>query len=505
MNLFGRAIKAVTRRKSKTVILFLIFFAIANLIFSGFAILNATNEAGNLARKKLGATITLSYDMNKAREELRSQMSSNASTNGSSTSSSTDRQKFTIKSEPVTLDMAEKIKKLPHVSKMNVVVNTAAMASGFDIVKESATADNTNNPNQNTKNSNFTLPDVTVTGVSSISDAASFQNGDAKVLSTQALPTDSTAKGVYVETTLATLNNFKLGDKIKITPVGSTEATEFTIVGIYQQDTTGEGGFRSDYSRPANTLYVDYQVALDFKKAAISSTSTMTRGFSMNDGIDKVTYIVDDPKNVNEVLKEAKKADIDWTKFILDANNSQYDAMMKPIDNVTSFAKIAVVVVSIAGAIILALILTLWVKERIYETGVLLSMGEGKLKIISQYLCEVLLIAIISFGISIGSGLFISKGVSNVLITNENKTVNSQQESTSNQFQRGNGFGNLRNNANNNTKVDTIKASEVHVNLTMDVVLELYGVGILIILLATILPASSVMRMNPKTILSKAN
>ena len=132
-------------------------------------------------------------------------------------------------------------------------------------------------------------------------------------------------------------------------------------------------------------------------------------------------------------------------------------------------------------------------------------MGEGKFKIISQYLCEVLLIAVISFGISIGSGAFISKGIANVLITNENKTVNQQDQTTTNQFQNGRGMGALRYNNNNNKKVDTIKASEINVNVTADVIAELYGVGILIILIATALPASSVMRMNPKTILTKAN
>ena len=65
---------------------------------------------------------------------------------------------------------------------------------------------------------------------------------------------------------------------------------------------------------------------------------------------------------------------------------------------------IGIIVVSI---IILALILTLWGKARVHETGVFLSLGIKKGNILGQYIAEVLLIAVFAFAASgITSNMF---------------------------------------------------------------------------------------------------
>ena len=45
-----------------------------------------------------------------------------------------------------------------------------------------------------------------------------------------------------------------------------------------------------------------------------------------------------------------------------------------------------------------------WLRERIYEIGILLSIGISKLKIIAQFILEVMMISISSYIISIGLG-----------------------------------------------------------------------------------------------------
>ena len=65
---------------------------------------------------------------------------------------------------------------------------------------------------------------------------------------------------------------------------------------------------------------------------------------------------------------------------------------------------IGIIAVSI---IILALILTLWGKTRVHETGVFLSLGIKKGNILGQYIAEVLLIAVFAFAASgITSNMF---------------------------------------------------------------------------------------------------
>jgi len=195
--------------------------------------------------------------------------------------------------------------------------------------------------------------------------------------------------------------------------------------------------------------------------------------------------------------------DIDWEKFTLDANDLAYQQMMGPIENVASFSKTVIYIVAIAGAIILALILTLSIKERMYETGVLLSMGEGKSKIIAQYVAEVLLIALVAFSLSIFSGQYIAQGVGNMLLERESKVVEEQSyDNVRPGFGRvmgqmqGGLFGRQ---AEANDTIDSLD-----VRITFSEVEKMAVAGLIITLAGTILPAASVMRFKPKTILTKA-
>jgi putative ABC transport system permease protein len=190
---------------------------------------------------------------------------------------------------------------------------------------------------------------------------------------------------------------------------------------------------------------------------------------------------------------------IDWTKFTLDANDTAYKQMMAPIETVASFSKIVVYVVALAGALILALLLMLSIKERMYETGVLLSMGEGKLKIIGQYVLEVLMVAILAFGLSCFSGKYIAQSAGNMLIQRE---IQTEQQSVQNQGFNNNirtggmGFNRMQG------RPTYQPIDSINVQITPQEVGQATGAGILILILGTILPAASIMRFKPKAILT---
>ena len=67
-----------------------------------------------------------------------------------------------------------------------------------------------------------------------------------------------------------------------------------------------------------------------------------------------------------------------------------YQSMLTPLNNVASFAKNIIVLVAVAGVIILTLIVMLSIRERKYEIGVLLSLGESRIKVILQFLPRLL-------------------------------------------------------------------------------------------------------------------
>ena len=133
MSFFKRAFKAITRRFSRTIIMFIILLAIANLIITGIAIQNATDTAKILARQKLGSQITLSFDSESAMKKAREEMKNNKD--------SEDRKGAGLASityEPITQDMVNKLLENEHITSYNYVVNTNAYASGFEAITDEA-------------------------------------------------------------------------------------------------------------------------------------------------------------------------------------------------------------------------------------------------------------------------------------------------------------------------------------------------------------------------------
>jgi len=548
MSFFKRACKAITRRLSRTVIMFIILLAIANLIITGIAIQNATDAAKVLARQKLGSQITLSFDSEAAMKAARKEMK-----NSEGSDSRKGAGLASITYEPITEDMVSKILENEHITSYNYVVNTNAYANGFEAItdeaeesikdaeektqeqidnaKEQASSANNKIKNFNKSqaasgsqggpggnrggggpqlnlNINFDIdmanvvsPDLTVVGVSDYTLDEKFSSSDYVLVEGEGITSSlEIENGVLIEESLADVNEIKVGDTIKITASSDGDKIELKVVGIYKAEniTTSNMsgmGVSLDYNR----LYVKYDKALAIKEKATEETkdtTTMFRGVTnSSSGIDEVVFKVDDPANVDSVLEFAKTTDIDWEKFKVDANTEEYESMIEPLENVASFAKILVGIVTIAGALIIMLILMLWIKERTYETGILLSLGESKFKIVMQYALEVLLIAIVAFTLSIFTGNIISEKVGDVLLEKEISTLS---EEAKEQPQMGGGRFEMMEGQNGNTEV----ISDMDVSVNLEVIMQLYGFGILIVLISSIIPTMLVFRYNPKKILS---
>ncbi|WP_322176510.1 hypothetical protein [Acutalibacter caecimuris] len=114
-------------------------------------------------------------------------------------------------------------------------------------------------------------------------------------------------------------------------------------------------------------------------------------GIQHNNGVE---FFVDDPKNIDAVTAEIRKIGLDWNCFQLTVDNTAYETVASPL---TARLIIGVVAVSIG---ILALVLNMWIKQRIHETGILLSVSVGKVQIVAQYILETLMIFIIAVGLS---------------------------------------------------------------------------------------------------------
>ncbi|HDR7688990.1 ABC transporter permease [Bacillus toyonensis] len=448
MNFIKRSFLSLQSRKGKSLILLAIFLVVINLVFAGFTIQSASSKATDLARQQLGADISLKIDLDKYLEE----QNSNQNAIGGNRVPSIEKKE------------ADKLKNSKYLDHYNYLKSANAELKELHNVEPPGGAQSFG-PNNNL---NFTLQ-----GVRDFSSLEAAQDKKLKLVEGEGITPKTVGKNVaMIEKKLAEKNNLKVGDKLQIGEVMEEELTtkELEIIGIYEskEEAPSFGGQSFALLEPANKIYVPYSV--------------------MN-SMENAIYSLKDPKDIDAFKEEAKKLGLP-AYYELDAQDNVYKQMMGPIENIASFSKTIVIMVSIAGAMILGLIIMLSIKERRKEMGILLSIGEKKWKLMGQLLVEVLCIAVLAFGLSLATGEKVSQKVGDNLLASEIAKNEDKPEDPIAKFS-------------GNPAADVDPVDNIDVSISTEDLGKVGGIGLGIAMLATILPALSILRLNPKQILLK--
>ena len=469
MNFIKRAFWSVKARTGKSILLLIVLTVISVLVLSGLTIQTAADQSSILAREKLGGEVTLTVD----REKLMAQQQTQDQGGG--------RSRF--QSAPVPLDSADGLTDSKYVKGYNYYSTTSALAKDFTAVGSEETAESEAQGGFG-GGGRMMAGDVSVEGIVFSDSTSSFMNGDASIVEGRHLTEEDLNKEVtLIEKKLASENGLKVGDSITISNADSTEST-LNIVGIYE--TTAEMDERAQnfaFLNPYNQLFVPYTVA-----NALKGTT---------DVIDRAVYYMKDPADIQTFISDVEKSSsIDFDQFKLDANDQLYQQMMGPIENVASFSNNVVLLVTIAGAIILALIVMMTMRERKYEMGVLLAIGERKGKLVSQFMVEILIVAVLAMGISTFSGNLVAKQLGDQLLQQEITQSEEMADTPASFNSRRMPFQSP-----NIQGVDTM--NELSIHTTGEDLMKLFGIGMIVVLLSTLLPSLTVLRLNPKAILTK--
>ncbi|PGB22729.1 permease [Bacillus toyonensis] len=451
-----------------------VFLIVTNLVLAGFTIQNASKKAADAARKKLGADVTLSLDFDKLGQQA---------------------QKTGEMPNPPKLNTkeADQLAKSKYVKDYNYISNTFGISDGLKLVGASegeeegkgkagmaAVRGGSSSGTEIDMNASFMIEGVRKTALQE-----SFKNGKSKIIDGKPITEQMKNQNVaLMEKRLAELNNLKVGDKVKVQSGDKKEILEVEIIGIYETNEQAMGQQAPPIMDPANKLYMPH--------------STMKK-FEVDQGISsiQVVYFLKDPQNIEAFKKEAKKSKINFNYYKLDAHDSLYKQMIGPIENISSTSQMIIYIVSIAGAIILGLIIMLSIKGRRKEMGILLSIGEKKWKLMAQFVVEVVCIAILSFGLSITTGAKVSQYIGDNLLSSEVATASEETNTPQNGTVMMSGpGGNVQ-----NQKEDPI--DKIDVSVTGEDVGKMGGIGLAIAILATLLPALSILHLNPKQILLK--
>lgn len=503
MNFIKRALKSTWSKKGRTILLLAVFSAILIFVFAGLTIRSAALSATNEAKKSVGATVTLSANREAAFKQQKN----------SSESERPDPGSFSL--TPVSLEDAQKIATLSGVKTYSFESSASAMAGSNITPISSNSTENTEDTSTSDEPSSkedspeegqgfpgggemmgggMTQSDFQISGVSATAQESSFNEGTSTIIDGQGITEeDLETNNVVIETSLAQANELAVGDSFTLTnPDDEDTSYNVTVKGIYQTTDSGNSmGMRFNFLNPSNTIYAAYTLA-----------NTMNGADSENT-IDSAVYTLNDPQEMDSFVSDAEKL-IDTESFTISSNDQAYQQMLQPLNNVADFSKNIVLLVTVAGVIILTLIVMMTIRERRFEIGVLLSLGEARTKVILQFFTEMAICMIFALGIAGVSGNLVANLVGQQLIDQQTKTAqNDTQPDQPNQGEGGpssterGGFGGQQGNPFEVS--DEVSELDIQVHPKEFGLLAVFA--FLISLFSVFFASIGILKMNPKKIL----
>ena len=419
------AIAYITRKRNRTLIIFIIITIVLSCLYSCLTIMKSSNEIEKALYESSNSSISITkkdgkyFNVNQFKdiEKLKE-----------------------IEEKVIQYDGLAKLKDAKVVSGEQRI-NRDDLSDEF---KNVVSLEATNNTKRNILFSS---------GVFTIKEGKNIEENDKN--------------SIIVHEEFAKQNNLKLGDEVNlelldIEKSGKIKSHKFKIIGIFsgkKQETYT--GLSSDFSE--NMVFVDY------------STSQEILNKSENNKIaNKILMYSGSAESTDLALNKLKELKIDESKYFVEKDSKAFEESLESVSGIKHIIKIMTYSIMLGGMVVLLLILILWLRERIYEIGIFLSIGISKIQIIMQFIFELIFISIPS----IISSLFLGNVLLKVIVDG---FMNSEDSMISG--------GSLINNSSFMLNITTLGQS--------------YLILISIIVLSVVFASSLILIKKPKEILSK--
>ncbi len=475
-----RAFLYVTRKKGKSILLFFILLIMSTFVLTGLSTQKASQEAQKNLREALGGEFYVSVELSESNPYFRRVDDGEGA--------------LDLYTElPVTRDMINAIMEIGGIEKYD--------ASAQTLVSTNLTIFPGNVPLKGELNNKIYARTVAGTENNSF-----FQSGIMELTEGKHI-TGNESNAAVISRDMADQNSLQIGDSISLQ---ADEEAKVKIIGIYEIRKP-DPAYASivTYEKLENQIFID--------------TSALQDLFGdMPVGFYEVAFSVYDPAQLDSIMSEVKGLSaIDWRAFEVAADNQTYLDAAAPLQKLQALVSSIIWVIALVSAVILSLILTMWGRSRIHETGVFLSLGIGKMRIIGQYLAEVLMIAVIAFGCSYFTSSAVAGQLANGLL--QQNIPASEEQAAGVTITKKDGFSedvvvsikddsalsDMPSGQDTAPEVevaaDGAEADREQISVTIDFynMLQLYLIGIIVIILSVGISSLSVMRLKPREILSK--
>jgi len=395
MNLMKRAFLYVFRKSGKSLLLLSIIFVISTLVLCGLASMDAEEEASEDLRGSTGTSFTVSRNL-----------STGSWSSGSGGSYST--QEF------LSDDIIGQIAEIPGIKAYDTTYTTI-----FELFDTDGNYYEHINPiGQSMVDDQYYTVGTVNSEYSSMFLSKMFTLVEGRNI------TDTDTNVILVSKAIADKHNLDLGDTVVAANDGSEE---LEIVGIFDvlADKTDE---KNNYNMASYYDYDNY-VFMD-----MYSMTDALKNYSdgPNKGYSSADFFVSDPEQLENIIIEVQKiSSINWDNFTISANNEVYERTAGSMSDMSSLIKTLITAIIIISAGIVTLILSMWVKGRVRETGILLAGGIPKSFILLQQVIEIGFVSLLAFPLSFwfsrlvaGSvGILFGKTAGNVIVSTEHFTL----------------------------------------------------------------------------------
>ena len=345
MSIFNRAYLYIIRKKVRSSILFLIVTLISFFLLSSSVLNTTVNNISKNLYKDVNFGFTIE-SIDKSNKEI---------------------EKDTLK----------KINEVDGVNQKNYLYAKSVNVVDKKVVQE---------------NQNITISDemknksnlVMMNGITSTKNNIDFKSEVLKLEKGRHIEEIDQNK-ILIHEKFASINNLNLGDKIKLEQNGIT--IELEIVGIYSGEKTNNfEGLSSDFIE--NTVYTDY------------NSSQKLLDYASNNRVTSVEYGVNNPTKLDDIIRSVESLGIN--NIAVSKSNKNYEIVTSSVESITKLTNMIRIGSVIVGVVILSLVLMFWIRERLYEIGVLLSLGISKINLILQFAVETLMVTIFGFLSALG-------------------------------------------------------------------------------------------------------
>jgi len=295
---------------------------------------------------------------------------------------------------------------------------------------------------------------------------------------------------------------------------------DFEIIGIFEMDPMSDdiaewSQEEHDFVRSLNTIYTPNWVLEDLMRrrrdaelSAWENVDFETPQWIINQGNEDdeefqmwITplFVIRDPEMMDDFVEAAMPLlpNEFWT-FI--DRSGAFDSVASSMASIQTIANVILWVSVGATVAILSLLITLFLRDRRFEMGVYLALGEKRGKIITQILLEVVVTSFIAITASFFVGSIISSSISRNMLVNELQGQADATDEWGNSWrQEWTVFDQLGIPSNDLSPEEMMELFDV--SLDGQTIILFYGIGLGAVILSTLAPVFYIVTLNPKKVL----